>query len=106
MPEDHEQIVVRRKKLQALRERGVDPYPNDFRPDHTTAEVHARCGALSDAELAVAPAVAVAGRIMALRDFGKAAFLQLQDRAGHLQIHVRRDRLGADLLEVYRPFAS
>jgi lysyl-tRNA synthetase, class II len=102
MPEDHEQIVVRRAKLRALRERGIDPYPNDFRPDHTTGEVHARYGALSDADLAVAPALAVAGRIVALRDFGKAAFLQLQDRAGRLQVHVRRDRLGDDRFEVYR----
>ncbi len=102
MPEDHEQIVVRRKKLQALRERGLDPYPNDFRPDHTTAEVHARLGALAEAELAAAPAVSIGGRVMALRDFGKAGFLQVQDRAGRLQVHARRDRLGDDGFEVYR----
>src|SRR5438309_2388654 len=63
MPEDHEQIVVRRKKLQALRERGIDPYPNDFRPDHTTAEVHARLSALGEAELARAAPLSVAARV-------------------------------------------
>src|SRR5206468_3514946 len=67
MPEDHEQIVVRRKKLQELRERGIDPYPNDFRPDHTTAEVHARLSALGEAELARAAPLSIAGRVMALR---------------------------------------
>jgi len=102
MPEDHEQIVVRRKKLQALRERGIDPYPNDFRPDHTTAEVHARLSALDEAELARAAPLSVAGRVMALRDFGKAGFLQVQDRAGRLQVHARRDRLGDEGFEVYR----
>src|SRR6266581_1530121 len=102
MPEDHEQIVVRRKKLQALRERGIDPYPNDFRPDHTTAEVHARLSALDEAELARAAQLSVAGRVMALRDFGKAGFLQVQDRAGRLQVHARRDRLGDEGFEVYR----
>ncbi|HJQ82427.1 MAG TPA: lysine--tRNA ligase [Candidatus Binatia bacterium] len=102
MPEDHEQIVVRRKKLQALRERGVDPYPNDFRPDHTTAEVHARYGA-DEAALAAAPGdVSIAGRVMALRDFGKAGFLHVQDRAGRLQVHARRDRLGDERFELYR----
>jgi lysyl-tRNA synthetase class 2 len=101
MPEDHEQIVVRRKKLQALRERGADPYPNDFRPDHSTAEVHARFGGLDADALATARPVSVAGRIMALRDFGKAGFLQLQDRAGRVQVHVRRDRLGDAAFEVY-----
>ena len=102
MSEDHEQIVVRRKKLQALRERGIDPYPNDFRPDHTTAEVHARLSALGEAELARAAPLSVAGRVMALRDFGKAGFLQVQDRAGRLQVHARRDRLGDEGFEVYR----
>ena len=102
MPEDHEQIVVRRKKLQALRERGIDPYPNDFRPDHTTAEVHAWLSALGEAELAGAPPLSIAGRVMALRDFGKAGFLQVQDRAGRLQVHARRDRLGDEGFEVYR----
>ena len=102
MPEDHEQIVVRRKKLQELRERGIDPYPNDFRPDHTTAEVHARLSALGEAELARAAPLSIAGRVMALRDFGKAGFLQVQDRAGRLQVHARRDRLGDEGFEVYR----
>ncbi len=102
MPEDHEQIVVRRKKLQALRDRGVQSYPNDFRPDHTTAEVHARHGSLPEPELASASPVAVAGRIVGLRDFGKAAFLHLQDRGGRLQVHVRRDRLGDERFELYR----
>jgi lysyl-tRNA synthetase class 2 len=102
MPEDHEQAVVRRKKLQALRERGVAPYPNDFRPDHTTAEVHARFGGVDEAALAGAGNVTVAGRIVGLRDFGKAGFLHVQDRGGRLQIHARRDRLGDERFETYR----
>ena len=100
MPDDHEQIVVRRRKLGALRERGIEPYPNDFRTDHTAAEVHARFGT-PDADLEAAAPVAIAGRILALRDFGKAGFVQLQDRTGRVQVHARRDRLG-DAFEVYR----
>ena len=102
MPDDHEQIVVRRRKLDALRERGIGGYPNDFRPDHTTSEVHARVGGLPDAELASASPVAVAGRVMAVRDFGKAAFVRLQDRGGVLQLHVRRDKLDEATFELYR----
>src|SRR5437879_10046179 len=102
MPEDHEQIVVRRKKLQERRERGVEPYPNRCPPDLTTADVHARLSALGEAELARAAPLSIAGRVMALRDFGKAGFLQVQDRAGRLQVHARRDRLGDERFEVYR----
>src|SRR5258705_5090870 len=102
MSEDHEQIVVRRRKLAALRASGANPFPNDFRPDHSANEVHARFGGLDEAGLAAAPEVAVAGRVVAIRDFGKAAFLHLQDRGERLQIHARRDALGDEAFAVCR----
>jgi lysyl-tRNA synthetase class 2 len=102
MPDDHEQIVVRRRKLGALRAQGAIPYPNDFRPDQRAAEVHARFGELDDSALAEAPAVRVAGRVVALRDFGKAGFVQIRDRGSALQVHVRRDALGEEAFEQYR----
>jgi len=102
MPDDHEQIVVRRRKLAALREQGATAYPNDFRPDQSAAEVHARFGGLDEAALADAPAVRVAGRVVALRDFGKAGFLKLQDGGHHIQVYARRDALGEDGFTSYR----
>src|SRR5215470_4109411 len=102
MSEDHEQIVVRRRKLAALRASGANPFPNDFRPDHSASEVHARFGGLDEAGLAGAPVVRVGGRVVAIRDFGKAAFLHLQDRGERLQVHARRDRLGDDAFAVVR----
>ncbi len=102
MPDDHEQTVVRRRKLAALRERGTDPYPNDFRPDLTSDEVRARFEHADGMTLEAAEPVRVAGRVLALRDFGKAGFLQLQDRGGRLQVHARRDRLGEAGFAVYQ----
>jgi len=102
MPDDHEQIVVRRRKLAALREQGATAYPNDFRPDQSTGEVHSRFGGLDDAALTGAPAVRVAGRVIALRDFGKAGFLKLQDRTGALQVHARHENLGEEAFASYR----
>ena len=102
MSDDHEQIVVRRRKLAALREQGQNPYPNDFRPDLTAAEIHSRCGEMDDEALAgVAPA-RIAGRVVALRDFGKAGFLRVQDRTGVMQVHARRDRLDEATFATYR----
>jgi lysyl-tRNA synthetase, class II len=102
MSEDHEQIVVRRRKLAALRAGGANPFPNDFRPDHSASEVHARFGALDEAGLAAAPEVRVAGRAVAIRDFGKAAFLHVQDGGERLQVHVRRDALGDEGFAIYQ----
>jgi lysyl-tRNA synthetase class 2 len=102
MPDDHEQIVVRRRKLAALRAQGATAYPNDFRPDQSAGEVHARFGGLDETALAAAPALRVAGRIVALRDFGKAGFLKLQNRDGLIQVHARRDALGDAAFACYR----
>ena len=102
MPDDHEQSVVRRRKLAALRAQAATAYPNDFRPDQSAGEVHARFGGLDDPALADAPPVRIAGRIVAMRDFGKAGFLKIQDRGQHLQVYARRDVLGEEAFAAYR----
>jgi lysyl-tRNA synthetase, class II len=102
MPDDHEQIVVRRRKLAALRAQGATAYPNDFRPDQSAAEVQARFGGLDDVALADAPGVRVAGRVVAVRDFGKAGFLKIQEGGQHLQVYARRDALGEEGFATYR----
>jgi lysyl-tRNA synthetase class 2 len=99
----NEQVEVRRQKLLRLRERGVPLYPNRFKPAHTTRQIHETFGALSAEELsASARAVSLAGRIMTLRSFGKAAFFHLQDGSGRLQVYVRRDRVGEQTYEIFR----
>jgi len=71
---------MRRRKVESLRSRGVDPYPNDFVPECTTADVHGRFGPLDSERLAaIRDPVSVAGRILTRRDFGKASFFHLQD---------------------------
>ena len=95
--ESSEQVEVRRQKLAGLKEAGHLLYPNDFRPTHTTTEILSEFAGLSDQGLAgVSADVQVAGRIMGIRSFGKAAFFHLQDRRGRLQVYARKDRLGDD----------
>ena len=88
--------AARRLKLEALRAAGDNPYANDFRPTHTSAEVLAQFGGLDADQLAASPQpmLAVAGRMVAKRDFGRASFLHLLDREGKLQAYVKRDALG------------
>jgi lysyl-tRNA synthetase class 2 len=89
--EDHEQVVVRKQKLAALKASGAQVYPNDFSPSHVTADIHARFASASEEELAKGTeVVTLAGRIMSLRHFGKAAFFHLQDRSGQIQVYIRQ----------------
>ena len=96
-------VAVRRRKLDQLRARGVDPYPNDFVPSATTREVRERFGGMSREDLErVGEPVRVAGRIVGLRDFGKASFLHLLDRSGRIQVYVKRDAVGETAFDEFR----
>lgn len=87
-------IAERRAKLTALREIGHS-YPNTFRRDSETAELHAKFDEMTKEELAEAEPVRVkvAGRMMLRRIMGKASFATLQDSTGRIQIYVTRDEL-------------
>jgi lysyl-tRNA synthetase class 2 len=96
-------LAVRRGKLAELRARRVDPFPNDFVPEYTSAAVAERFGAVSAEELTDRrERVSLAGRIVSCRDFGRASFVHLQDRAGRLQVYVKRDVVGEEAFEIFK----
>lgn len=79
-----EQEIIRREKLQALRDLGINPYPADLFPvDHTSKQVKET--------FEEGKKVVVAGRLMSIRDQGKAAFVELQDSEGRIQLYFNRD---------------
>ena len=103
MDETSELVQQRIKKLEALRKDGIDPYPNDFRVTHSSRDLHETFDPLSDDELkSVGETFCLAGRIMALRDFGKASFIQIQDRKGRIQAYVRRDIVGEAAFQLFK----
>ena len=105
MEESSELIKQRARKLEELRSQGIDPYPNDFRVTHTTKHILETYGALSDEELKVLEKIfSLAGRILAIRDFGKASFVQIQDRKGRIQAYVRKDIIGDQAFQVFKTF--
>src|SRR3954467_14760760 len=98
-----DQVRVRHDKLSRLRQRQVNPYINGVNPTHLAAQLHSTYDARSKEELeALGVSVAVSGRIMAIRDFGKAAFLRLQDRSEIIQLYLQKDRLGEAGFGLYK----
>ena len=87
----------RRGKLDELRRRGLDPYPPRFPVDGRVSEVVARFADLDAAALeARAARTRVGGRVTAIRTHGKAAFLDLSDGEGRIQVYVKQDVVGAE----------
>jgi len=95
MEELSDLLLLRRKKVDALWEAGINPYPNDFCPLHTSADIFQAFGHQQNIE-ENSRTFTVAGRIIARRSFGKAAFIQMQDRKGRLQLYVKKDAIGEE----------
>lgn len=90
----HDQLAVRRQKLEDMRSRGVDPFRSSFQPTHTA--VSAVAAFVGGAEEEDQPAVRVAGRLKFIRKMGKAQFVKIQDQTGIIQSYVRIDALGEE----------
>ena len=97
-------VANREAKLTRIRERGIDPYPPRYRRtcDNAAAvalfeAVEAESRPATDAE-----GLSLAGRIVALRNMGRSAFLDLQDASGSIQAMLRRNNLGEEGFELLR----
>jgi len=92
-------IAERRAKLERLREQGIDPFPPEFAGRVEISTVHDAHGGIADGEETEAP-FRIAGRIAARRGHGKAAFIDLVDASGKIQLHSRSDVLGEQAHEL------
>ena len=87
-----EQEIIRRGSLDTMRQMGIDPYPAAEYPVSAHSD-EIKANFVDDAP---ARDVCVAGRIMSRRIMGKAAFVELQDAKGRIQIYVSRDEICPD----------
>ena len=100
-------FALRQEKLQSITELGQSAYPNHFPASHTVPQVRAEWGetpaeTLNELADEVRPRVAVAGRLMAIRQQGKAGFAVLQQQGERLQIYVRLDAVGEAGFALYK----
>ncbi len=105
MSQDSQILKQRRQKAEELEEWGVTLFPNDIKPPELAAAIQKVYGSYDQNALEeVQESFRVAGRIMALRRFGKAAFLHIKDYSGRIQIHVVRDHVGQDQYKIFKKF--
>ncbi|MBN2283079.1 MAG: lysine--tRNA ligase [Deltaproteobacteria bacterium] len=103
MDETSELLKKRKEKMASLKEAGINLYPNDVDITATTAGILAGFNHLDDAALAAADErFTVAGRMMAQRLFGKAAFINIMDRSGRLQVYVAKNTVGDEAYALFK----
>ncbi|MCR3756137.1 MAG: lysine--tRNA ligase, constitutive [Sodalis sp. Psp] len=90
---NNDELCSRREKLAQLRQQGM-AFPNNFRRNAVSDQLHTRYGEKSNKDLEVLNIeVSIAGRMMTCRILGQASFVTLQDIGGKIQIYIARDNL-------------
>lgn len=103
--EMNDQMLVRREKLQELRDLGIDPFGKKFVRSGDSKSLHQEWDEFSKEELhdkEDESAVAIAGRLMTKRGKGKAGFAHVKDITGQIQIYVRKDQVGDEQFEIWK----
>ena len=94
MSEERSYVIDDRiRKLEQLRERGVEPFADSYAVTHSSAQAREL---LAGGKTEDATVVRVAGRLVSMRGHGKTTFAHLSDRAGKIQLYFRKDELGDD----------
>ncbi|CYZ94240.1 Lysyl-tRNA synthetase%2C class-2 [Streptococcus suis] len=99
----NDQQIVRREKMTALAEQGIDPFGKRFERSANSAELKAQYEDKSKEDLEeLGQTAIIAGRIMTKRGKGKAGFAHIQDREGQIQIYVRKDDVSEENYEIFK----
>jgi len=93
MDDEHRLIKERLRKLDELKQSGINPYPSLFKKKDSAAGIKEKHAKLKKEEQ-TKDKVAVAGRLMSFRDMGKASFCHILDATGKIQLFFRQDDLG------------
>ena len=99
---DNEQRMIRLSKLESLQHTGKDPFSLvKYDVTYHSSDIKARFEELQEKENETPAEVSIAGRMMSCRIMGKAAFCDVQDKKGRIQVYIRRDDIGE---ESYKDF--
>jgi len=94
----------RRKKIEDLKNKNLNLFPNDFIVSHMVRDIIKAIEDAPDSLTDESPVFVVAGRIMAVNRFGKASFIRFRDRTGQLQAYIRTDKIGEEAYGLFRQF--
>jgi lysyl-tRNA synthetase class 2 len=89
-------MLIRKEKLDKIRQLGFNPYPHEFNQTHQSTEIKNNFDQLEE------KVVSAAGRMMSVRLMGKAAFCHIQDQQGRIQVYLRKDQIGEDVFQLFK----
>ena len=101
--DDSELLKKKKEKIESLKAEAIELYPNDVHVKDTAASMAERFTNMdNDALAAIDERFSIAGRLMAIRDFGKGSFVMIQDRTGRLQAYIRKNQVGEKTYSLFK----
>ena len=100
MEETSELRQHRLRKLEEIRQLGINPYPYKYDMSHSSKTILDNFEQLASSQ----EKVSIAGRLMTIRGHGKTSFAHIEDEAGRIQIYVRRDDVGEEIFNLFQLF--
>ena len=99
-----EELIIneRLKKIDELRKQGINPYPAEFDKKNSAAELQEKYKNLGNEEYG--KAASIAGRIIAIRNFGKISFVKLQDYSGNIQVVLKEGETKKQIIDFFNKF--
>lgn len=92
----NDQMLVRREKMEKMREMDLDPFGHKFSITHYSTDI------IDDFDALEETSAKVAGRIMAIRGHGKVSFMELADAKGEIQLYIKLDIVGEDQFRIVK----
>ena len=103
MEDINDLILQRIKTLKELRSIGINPYLNTCSISDSSQDIADKYGQMTSEKLSEEKnKCSIAGRVVALRSFGKAAFSHIQDHAGKVQIYIKKEAVGEDTYSLFK----
>jgi lysyl-tRNA synthetase class 2 len=87
-------LQKRKEKIEELKKNNINLFPNGFVVSHTVRDIQKVVENDPDSLTQDGPVFTAAGRMMAINNFGKSAFIRFRDRSGQLQAYIRKDQIG------------
>ena len=104
MQKTSDHLTKRKDKIEELRRRNVNLFPNGFCVSHTIRDIREAIEKFPETATDDGSIYLTAGRMMAVNSFGKSAFIRFRDRTGQLQAYVRRDKIGDETYDLFKQF--
>ena len=105
MTVENEYLEKRRKKILQLREEGINPYNNTFVPSHSHNEIVDKYKDFDNSNFTSDNFMyKIAGRVIAIRSFGKSAFIKTIDNITKFQIFISNDSVGKEKMDFFKKF--